>query len=174
MPNRSPIPEYSTRAANMVSPYVALDSWDSASSPGLYLPKLDVRAEDFFTPPRAIFPGFYYFNVGYPSGYTNNRQLVGSWIGREGSGLDLWGTWWFSPRVSLQGNYRAMSANPQFLRAGDLHDATLVSDLRLGREWLVHLSDQFGRWRFPLLLPNASGDMMASAQLTWSPAPGRP
>jgi hypothetical protein len=151
---------------------------DSAWSPGVYLPKLphlpklDVRAEGFLTPPRAIFPGFYYFNVRYLSGYTNNRQLIGSWIGREGSGLELWGTLWFSPRVSLQGSYRAMSANPEFLRGGDLHDATLASDLRPEREWSVHLLGQFERWKFPLLFTNVSGNMMVSAQLTWSPDPG--
>jgi hypothetical protein len=173
-----------SRAANMASSYVALDSWAYAAfdrlaalGVGVYLPKLphlpklDFRAEGFLTPPRAIFPGFYYFNVRYLSGYTNNRQLIASWIGREGSGIELWGTWWFSPRVSLQANYLEMTSNPQFLRGGDLHDASVASDLRLAREWSIHLSGQFDCWQFPLLSPNASDDMTVSAQLTWSPQP---
>ncbi len=43
------------------------------------------RAEGLLSPHRDLtFPGFFYFNVHYLSGYTNNRQLIGSWIGREG------------------------------------------------------------------------------------------
>jgi hypothetical protein len=148
---------------------------DSAWSPGIYLPKLphlpklDVRAEGYFAPSRYYFPGFYYFNVHYLSGYTNNRQLIGSWIGREGNGLQLWTTWWFSPRTSLQASYRQMLVNPQFLRGGNLHDLALTSDVRLGREWSVHLQGQIERWRFPLLFSSSSSNFMASAQLTWCP-----
>jgi hypothetical protein len=135
-------------------------------------PESSIRVDNIASP-KVFFSGFYYFNVRYVSGYINNRQLIGSWIGRGGNDLEFW-PWWFLPRGSLQGNYRAMSANPQFLRGGDMHDATLVSDPRLGREWSVHLSDQFERWKFPLLLPSASGNTMVSAQLTWSPESGRP
>jgi len=148
---------------------------DSAWSAGIYVPKLpkleklDFRAEGYFAPSRFYFPGFYYFNVHYLSGYTNNRQLIGSWIGREGNGLQLWTTWWFSPRTSLQASYRQMSANPQFLRGGNLHDLTLKSEMRLGREWSVLLQGQFERWRFPLLFSNSSANLTASAQLTWTP-----
>jgi hypothetical protein len=123
-----------------------------------------------FTQSAELGPSFYYFNVRYLSGSTN-RQLIGSWIGREGSGVELWDTWWFSPRVSLQANYGEMTSNPQFLRGGDLHDASVASDLRLAREWSIHLSGQFERWQFPPLSPTASDNMTVSAQLTWSPQP---
>ena len=149
---------------------------ESAWSPGFYLPKLphlhklDLRAEGFLTPHRDLFPGFYYFNVRYLSGYTNNRQLLGNWIGREGNGLQLWSTWWISPRASIQGSYRSLSVSPEFLRGGNLRDIAVTSDLPLGRQWSVHLSGQYERWSFPLLGPHSSGNMAASAQLTWSPS----
>jgi hypothetical protein len=151
----------------------------SAWSPGFYLPqlphlpKLDFRAEGFLSPQNLLFPGFYYFNVRYLSGYTNNRQLIGSWIGREGDGLQLWSSWWFSPRSSVQASYRSQNASSQFLRGGDLHDMTLASDTPLGRDWSIHLSGQYERWRFPLLFTNPSSNFTVSAQLTWSPASER-
>jgi Capsule assembly protein Wzi len=51
------------------------------------LPHVTIRAEGLLSPHRDLaFPGFFYFNVHYLSGYTNNRQLMGSWIEREGDG----------------------------------------------------------------------------------------
>jgi hypothetical protein len=149
---------------------------ESAWAPGFYLPrlphlhKLDLRAEGFLTPHRDLFPGFYYFNVRYLSGYTNNRQLIGNWIGREGNGLQIWSTWWISPRASIQGSYRSLSVSPEFLRGGNLRDIAVTSDLPLGRQWSVHLSGQYERWNFPLLVTNSSRDIAVSAQLTWAPS----
>lgn len=151
----------------------------SAWSPGFYLPKLphlhrlDLRAEGCLTPRRVLFPGFYYFNVRYLGGYTNNRQLIGSWIGREGGGFEVWSTWWISPRASVQGSVRGMTADPEFLGGGDLHDVSLSSDLSMGREWSARLSGQYERWQYPLLRAGVSGNFTASAQLTWTP-PSRP
>jgi len=148
----------------------------SAWSPGFYLAKLphlpraDFRAEGFLTPPRiGAFPGFYYFNVHYLSGYTNDRQLIGSWIGREGSGAQLWSTWWFSPRSSVQTSYRAMSVNDQFLQGGNLRDLSLAVDLALRPNWSVHISSQFEHWRFPLFLSPATNNVTLTAQLMFTP-----
>ena len=99
---------------------------DSAWSPGFYvarlphLPHVDFRGEGYLTPRRTNFPGFYYFNVHYLSGYTNERQLLGSWIGRESNGYQLWSTWWLSPRSSVQLRARDQNASSVFLRGGSL------------------------------------------------------
>jgi len=61
------------------------------------------------------------------------------------------------------------TANSQFLRGGDLHDLTLKSEMRLGREGSVLLQGQFERRRFPLLFSNSSVSLTALAQLTWTP-----
>ena len=60
-------------------------------------------------------------------------------------------------------------ASIKFLRGGNLHDLTLKSEMRLGREWSVLLQGQFERWRFPLLFSDSSANLTASAQLTWTP-----
>ena len=112
----------------------------SAWSPGFYvarlphLPHVDFRAEGYLTP-RRTFPGFYYFNVHYLSGYTNERQLLGSWIGRESNGYQLWSTWWISPRSSVQLRARDQSAASVFLRGGALRDLEVSTDLALSPHW---------------------------------------
>ncbi len=128
----------------------------SAWSPGFYvarlphLPHMDFRAEGYLTPQRT-FPGFYYFNVHYLSGYTNDRQLLGSWIGRESNGYQLWSTWWFSPRSSVQVRARDQTASSVFLRGGALRDLNISTDLALSPHWQLSAAVQQERWRFPLL-----------------------
>jgi hypothetical protein len=65
----------------------------SAIRGGLYLshvpkiPKLDLRMEGVYTDVPAggaLSHGFYYFNFRFKEGYTNDGQLLGSWIGRQG------------------------------------------------------------------------------------------
>ncbi len=151
----------------------------SAWSPGVYLPKLprlpklDFRAEGFITPPRDLFPGFYYFNVHYLSGYTNNRQLMGSWIGREGHGFQLWNTVWLSPRSYVQTSYRSMSVDHGFLLGGNLRALSATTEVKLKSEWSVRVSAQYERWQFPLLVAGANNNFAASVQLTYLPGSGR-
>jgi hypothetical protein len=148
---------------------------ESAWSPGLYLshlphlPKLDLRAEGYLTPHRDLFPGFYYFNVRYLSGYTNNRQLLGNWIGRESNGFQLWSTWWISPRSSLQFSTRHQSASAEFLQGGSLLDLSLTADLALASEWQLGVAVQGERWRFPLLSPSPTHNVVSTIQLSYRP-----
>ncbi len=74
---------------------------------GLYLshvplvPKLDLRAEEVYTDSPLggmIGHGFFYSNLTWRSGYTNDGNLIGSWIGREGQGAQAWSNYWFSAR----------------------------------------------------------------------------
>ena len=67
----------------------------SAIRAGLYfsrlprLPKLDLRIEGVYTDLPAggrLSHGFFYSNDRYLNGYTSQGQLLGSWIGRQGTG----------------------------------------------------------------------------------------
>ena len=151
---------------------------ESAWSPGLYLARvprlahLDLRAEGYLTPHRDLFPGFYYFNVHYLSGYTNDRQLIGSWIGRESSGFQLWGTWWLSPRSSIQASVRHADASSEFLRGGSLRDIRFTADFAVQPDWQLRVVMQAERWRFPLFSANTTNNLTATFQLTYQP-PGR-
>jgi Capsule assembly protein Wzi len=149
----------------------------SAWSPGFYvarlphLPHMDFRAEGFLTP-RRTFPGFYYFNVHYLSGYTNDRQLLGNWIGRESNGYQLWSNWWFSPRSSVQVSTRHQTASDVFLRGGSLRDVNVSADIALTPHWQLTTAVQQERWSFPLLSSTAKNNLTTTIQLSFHPKAG--
>ncbi len=149
---------------------------ESAWIPGAYLrcvphlPHLTVRAEGLLTPHRNLeFPGFYYFNVHYLSGYTNNRQLIGSWIGREAHGAQVWATWNLSPKSSLEVSGRSMTVDREFLQGGSLKDLRLSADIALHPEWQLKLEEQTEWWRFPLLSLSAQRNAAFILQLEYRP-----
>jgi len=152
---------------------------ESAWSPGLFLahvpriPRLDLRAEGYLTPHRDLFPGFYYFNVRYLSGYTNQRQLLGSWIGRESDGFQVWSHWWFSPRSFAEVSVRRVTQNSEFLHGGSLRDVRLAADVALRSDWQVRVEMQDERWRYPLLAPVPAHDFSTTIQVSYRPTGGK-
>jgi len=134
------------------------------------VPRMTIRAEGLLSPHRDLaFPGFFYFNVHYLSGYTNNRQLMGSWIGREGEGEQVWTTWNLSPRSSIEASYRGMTANRKFLEGGALRDFSVAANLQLRPEWQLRLQNQAEYWRFPLLSASPQRDDAITLQLSYTP-----
>jgi hypothetical protein len=146
----------------------------SAWSPGVYLPKLpylhklDFRAEGAVTPSR-LFPGFFYFNVHYLDGYTNQRNLMGSWVGRQGSGYQMQSTYWFSGRKTLQFGYRALWVDHNFLQGGWLRDVDVHTNWAIGSNFFLQAGIQYERWQFPLLAPAATSNVTTSIQLSYMP-----
>lgn len=148
----------------------------AAWNPGVYLPrlpglpKLDFRAEGMLTPSRhEWFPGFYYFNVRYHSGYTNRGMLLGNAIGREGKGLQLWSTYWFSTRNKVQAGYRKMQVDRSFLQGGRLQDFSGKGDFVLRPDLSLSATLQVERWNFPLLATTGKTNVVASWQMTYTP-----
>lgn len=134
-------------------------------------PRFTFRAEGLLAPHRnPAFPGFFYFNVHYLSGYTNNRQLIGSWIGREGDGEQLWATWQLSPRSSIELNGRDVKSSRDFLSGGSVRDLGISADLALGADWQLRLQEQAEWWRFPLLVSQTQHDNTFTLQLSYRPA----
>lgn len=146
----------------------------SAWSPGIYLPKLpylhkiDFRAEGAVTPAR-LFPGFFYFNVHYLDGYTNGRQIMGSWVGRQGSGYQLASTYWFSGRNTLQLGYRNLWVDHSFLQGGWLRDIDAKTNVALGPDFALQAGIQYERWQFPLLANGPVSNVTTSVQLSYTP-----
>lgn len=135
-----------------------------------HLPRLTLRAEGLLSPHRDLaFPGFFYFNVHYLSGYTNNRQLIGSWIGREGDGEQAWATWNLSPHSSVELSGRSVTVSHEFLRGGSLRDLRATVDIALRPEWQLLLQGQSEWWRFPLLSVTPQHDAAFTIQLTYHP-----
>jgi hypothetical protein len=151
--------------------YPRRSTWISGFALGCF-PKtshLTLRAEGLISPHRDEFPGYYYFNVHYLSGYTNNRQLIGSWIGREGHGEQLWATWQISPRSSVELSSRSMNASADFLQGGFLRDLDARADFALRPEWEIHISAQSEWWRFPLLSVSEQKNSTFTLQLCYQP-----
>jgi membrane-associated phospholipid phosphatase len=148
----------------------------SAIRAGIYLPrlpkinKLDFRAEGVFTDVPAggnLGHGFFYSNGRYRDGYTNDGNLIGSWIGREGQGAQAWSSYHFSPRSSIEVGYRHEKVSKQFVGGGTLYDVSASADLLLRRDLSLRSLVQYERWTFPALSALPQSNLTASFQLTY-------
>jgi hypothetical protein len=162
----------------VIDEYSPLGSNRPAINPGIYLShfpkvqKLDLRLEgitDDMNVPAHFGPGAFYWDDRYHSGYTNNGDLIGSWIGRRGRGEQGWLTYRFSPRTDIQFGYRHNSVDRAFLQGGMLQDFNLRADLMLTRTVGISGFVQRENWNFPVLSPTAQSDTAASVQLTFWP-----
>ena len=154
-----------------------IGSTRAAVNPGIYMPripkipKLELRAEGFNISRAEEFPpGFvYYNNDRYRSGYINNGNLLGSWIGRAGRGGQGWLTYWLSPRNKLQLGYRLQTVSPNFIGGGRLADYSAKSELMIGHHVSVSGLLQYEQWSFPDLAPTPQSNVTGSVQLTLYP-----
>jgi membrane-associated phospholipid phosphatase len=147
-----------------------------AVNPGIYVPqlpgwrKLDLRVEGVNTNlPGLKDPAYFYMNLHYPQGYTNYGQIIGSWIGRQGSGGQASSTYWFSARNKASVSYRRMVADKTFLQGGQLDDisGSITWLLRPGVE--VSAMSQYESWKFPLLTAGARSDVSTSFEVRLFP-----
>src|SRR6202035_2857122 len=94
--------------------------------PGLYItripgiPKLDLHIEGVSTEElgRADWGNrglFNYWNNGYQDGNTNNSNLIGNTVGRDGRTIQCWLRYWISPRNTVQFVYKHNTVNPDFV-----------------------------------------------------------
>jgi hypothetical protein len=135
-----------------------------------HLPHLTIRGEGLLSPRRHLeAPGFFYYNSQYKSGYTNNRQLIGSWIGREAQGEQTWATWHFSTRSVLELSGRSQNVNREFLQGGSLRDLRATADVALHPEWQLRVEEQTEWWHFPLLSATGQRDAAFTIQLSYNP-----
>ena len=150
----------------------------AAMNPGIYvshlpkIPKLDFRAEGMYTnlPAGTLFPGFHYYNVRYLQGYTNRGQLLGNWIGRDGTGVQMWSTYSFTPRNSVEVSFRNAKISREFIPGGGtINDGTVRGNWFLRSDLSVSSLLQYERWAFPVLAATQQTDIAASVQLTFWP-----
>lgn len=144
---------------------------------GLYMPmlpkihKMDFRAEIIGTPhTREFQPGFVYWDFRrFRDGYTNDRNLLASWMGRAGRGGQGGFTYWFSPRSTLQFGYRYQKVDRDFLQGGHLNDFSVKPTFLLSPELSLAGMLQVERWSFPLLSSSGQTNTTAQLQLTYYP-----
>jgi Capsule assembly protein Wzi len=136
--------------------------------------KLDFRAEGGYTsnpfgPGGGYSNGFYYTANRYLNGYTNNGNLLGSWLGRAGQGEQAWTNYWFTARSRIQLNFRHQNVSQQYLPGGgSLTDVGLRGDYWLGSVG-ISASVQHESWLFPVIQPNASRNVTATVQILFEP-----
>lgn len=164
-------------ADDQVSPIAYADR--SAWHAGLYLShfprtqKLDLRVEGVYTDNPlggAIGHGFYYFNWTWRNGQTNNGNLIGSWIGRQGQGAQAWTNYWFNARNRLQFNFRHQKVSREFIPGGGtLTDVGARGDYWVRPNLSLSGSVQYERWLFPVIQPNAQRNVTASVEILFQP-----
>jgi membrane-associated phospholipid phosphatase len=152
----------------------------SAFNSGLYfshlpkLSKMDFRVEGVFTdnpnPNPVLQHGFFYWEDTYRSGFTNDGNLLGSWIGREGQGAQAWATYWFTPKTNLQFSYRHQKVSREFVPdGGTVSDGGVLANLWTSPTFGVTAAFQYEKWDFPVLSSTRQTDLTSSIQFTFWP-----
>ena len=154
--------------------------WDRSSwTGGLYfshlpkVPKLDLRLEGVYSDVPAggaIGHGFFYWNDRYVSGYTNDGNLLGSWIGRDGQGAQAWSSYWFTPKSRIQVNFRHEKVSQQFIPGGgSLTDVGAQGNYVLHKTLDLSISVQYERWLFPTIQPGPERNFTTSVGIRFQP-----
>ncbi len=158
--------------------YVDVSAWHA----GLYLSRfpgitrLDLRAEGVYTDipggtsANTKNPGSFYQNGTWRSGYTNDGDLIGSWVGRGGQGAQAWSNYWFSARNRLQFYFRHQKVSQEFIPGGgSLTDAGVRTDYSVRSNLSLSVSVQHERWLFPVIRPDAVRNVTASVGIVFEP-----
>ncbi|HEY2471749.1 MAG TPA: capsule assembly Wzi family protein [Terracidiphilus sp.] len=161
--------------------------------PGLYLshvpgvPKLDLRAEAVWTDPpvsTSVSGRFMYWETIQRQGYTNNGQLFGDWIGREGKGGQGWITYHLSGNEWIQVGIRNQKAAKDFIPGSTTVDpttgflpqgGTTLNDInfqaakRIGKDFEINGNFTLEHWKAPIYLPGQHTVTNTTIKLTWFP-----
>ena len=156
-------------------------AWNkTALTSGLYLSKvpgiskLDFRVEGVYTDPpgggATVEHGFFYFNDRFKSGYTNEGNLIGSWIGRQGQGAEAWTSYWLNPKSKVQLNFRHQKVSSEFIPGGGtLTDFGVSGNYSLSANLGLSAWVQHEQWLFPVIQPNPSRNVTAALQIQFEP-----
>ena len=148
-------------------------------NPGFYLarfpriPKIDLRVEGVNTDTPLSSNGggnFIYWDSFYRQLYTNKNNLIGSWIGREGQGLQASSTYWFNPRRTLQFGYRHAKVASDFIPGGEtLNDGSVTANWRLRKDLSLSALVQYEKWLAPVLAQTPQSNWTSSIQISFQP-----
>lgn len=150
----------------------------SAITPGIYLAKfphiskLDLHVEGGSSDITSKSRGgkYYYYEGFYRDCYSNKRNLMGSWIGREGTGGQAWATYWFNAQSTLEIGYRTLRVSRFFVPQGESQQAAYGE---LQYRWRDGLALQFllqaERWNAPVLAPSPQTNVTTQFQLSFRP-----
>jgi hypothetical protein len=134
---------------------------------------MDFRAEGVYTDPPIggnVGSGFFYYNPTWISGFRNAGNLMGHWVGREGQGVQVWTTYWFSPRNKLQFEFRHLKVSHEFIpNGGTLADASIRADFWARSSFSLSAAVQYEAWTFPVLASTKQSNVTSSLQINFWP-----
>ncbi len=146
---------------------------------GVYLPKLpriphlDLHIESVYTDPptpRSTRGDYIYWDGIYKDLYTNKNNLIGDWIGREGTGFQAWSNYWFTARSSLQVNYRHAKVAKDFIPSGEtLNDGSAKLLWWFHRDISLSGSVQYEQWLAPILASTPQTNWTSTVEITFWP-----
>jgi hypothetical protein len=161
-----------------------------AFRPGLYLShfprvsKLDLRVEGIDTDSSACYylngaktctdmsigGQYQYWEQVQREGYTNQGQIFGDWIGREGKGGQGWITYHLSGNESIQFGIRNQKASKDFIPGGTtLNDINFQVIKRFGKDFEINGNFALEHWKAPIYLPGQQTVTTTTIRLTWFP-----
>lgn len=151
--------------------------------PGIYitripgLPRLDFHVEGVSTESQSAIIGggnaghYNYWNFAYRDGNTENGNLIGNTVGREGQTIQSWFRYWISPRNTLQFIYRHNSVSAQFIPGGGAwQDYALENELYLRNGFYVKSELQYENIsRYPILFSGTQRNVSAILEVGFYP-----
>jgi hypothetical protein len=149
----------------------------SAWGPGIYftripkLKRLDLRVESYSTWLfRKDYGGnFIYWNGAYHDAYTNEGNIFGSWIGRDGRAFVATSRYWVSGNTYVEGQYKQIKTGGQFIAGGGTQtDVAVSGQFAYKHEWLLGIMLQAERYDIPVL-GSPRRDVAAWLQVTYTP-----
>lgn len=151
----------------------------AAINPGIHfsripgIPRLDLRVEGIYTDvakSRSNGGQYIYWETFYHDLYTNDKNIIGSWVGREGKGEQAWATYWFGPKSNLQLGYRHQKVASDFIPGGEtLHDGSLNLSIWIKRDWNVSTLVQYEQWKAPILAQGLQKNWTSAVEIRFWP-----
>lgn len=151
----------------------------SAWGPGIYishLPKLtrlDLRFETYSTQTigQDYGPRFFYWNNQYHDSYTNDGNILGSWVGRDARTLVAEAGYWIDARTRIQFQYRQTHLDPWYSAGlgGTQTDGLLYVQWGITPQLLASGSAQYERYYIPIIGSIVHHSGVAMLQLTYTP-----
>lgn len=148
----------------------------SAMNPGVYLSKIprlnraDFRVEAAYTDvPEFKEIGFFYYNLRYLEGYTNQGRLLGNWVGRQGRAYQLSSRYWLSSENTVQFRYRRLYQSPDSGRPGVQQNYSGLLQWKMKENMQVKALLQLERWNYSALADGARNNASVAVQLTYTP-----
>lgn len=147
--------------------------------PGLFLshvprlPRLSLRGEAVWTDPpvSSSHTGtFMYWESIQKQGYTNQGQIFGDWVGREGKGGQAWATWHLSGDEWVQASWRNQKVAKDFIFGGTtLNDVNFQVLKRIGPDFAIDGNFKYEDWAAPIYLPGQQNVTVTTIRLLWYP-----